>query len=305
MGIELAYGMETGATYTIDDIIAPKRYAAMKLEALVDENGTPLTPVQRQKGHHYRRLGGEIKLSELPRYPRSKGHNALVADLHQKLLSSKGKLEFYTYAFDDEYRKKNREAIAAIKKLGREKDLNFVREYKKKHAPIPEQPLFVCPEGNQYDWFLEHEGRLRFDDETFIQPDLSGRGHGSLAPTGRCPAIIIEVIRTHVPEKETLRKLVRLSRMAYQVYFYFIKEEPQTSRYNNITEPRPGSDGRLRIRVAFYFQGGELVANGEIVSLSKSSASPAAGANVHNEDDALWVQAAINHMEKIRKEHDG
>lgn len=299
MSINTAYGMMTGNSYSINDIGKPDKYASMKCEPLVDEHGVPLTPVRLKGSYHYRRLGGEVQLQGLPRAPKDPTHDQIVRTLHQRLDASEGKLEFYTYVFDNDYRQKKKAALEEIERRGMKEDKGFIKEYLAEHAPIPEQPLFMAPKNEQYAWFKEATGVIRFSDERFIQPDITGRGSSTLTPTGRLPGLIIEVIRTHIPDQETFKKLVQLSRMAYQVYFYFTDSKGSASRYNDTRTCKRDGVNFLRIRVAIYLQGGELVSNGEVVGIPSSTPKP-----VFNEDDPIWVQGAINRLNDVRLEHE-
>ncbi|EBO9197612.1 hypothetical protein R259_22225, partial [Salmonella enterica] len=72
------------------------------------------------------------------------------------------------------------------------------------------------------------------------------------------PNIIIEVIRTHYPERDTFQKLLELSKTNHHVYFYFIEEGNKKSKLNSLSV----KNGILTLRVSHYLIGGQLYKNG-------------------------------------------
>lgn len=92
------------------------------------------------------------------------------------------------------------------------------------------------------------------------------------------PSVVIEVVRTHTPEPETLIELLRLSCTGHLVVFYFIGKQLldrqgkpvvyQRSKYNSIA----GSSG-LELSVSHYLYGGEWYRNGKVFE-RRSGESP-------------------------------
>ena len=133
------------------------------------------------------------------------------------------------------------------------------------------QPVLLDGTGsNGYQWYEEASARIGMGDNTYIQPDLAARNESrfSVRPAG--PALIVEVVRTHTPEVETLAELLTLSSNAHLVAFYFIPtartpppaRDPRYnwSKYNNTTPAEGATPATLR--VSYYLFNGELYING-------------------------------------------
>ncbi len=226
-----AIGMETETPYSASQILTDHIYAEMMCEPLTDENGTIVRPVRRHSAPHFRVVGKHLTLNELAREPRSEDHDNVKSAIHKALTDSKRAIEFYTNKYED-------------------------------GNPV-EQRLFSLRAEHNFLWF--EENAILFDDLVVIRPDLSGRNSSAFAPTGRRPAIVIEVVDTHLPEPETFGRLLRLSRMAHHIYFYSLvgQKSNLAHRFNSLVE----SQTRVRMRFTYALINGRLIKNGEELEL--------------------------------------
>lgn len=240
-GPPVAYGLSSGKTYRQDHIGDPDALAAMRIEPLIDENGVAVAAVAHKTSPHFRRLGQEVKVKELPRHPRSVQHNECVKVLLAGLQANGNRVEIVTHVFDDAT---NPRASSV-------------------------QTLFALRPDSEFRWFCESP--IRASDRTVIQPDLTGRPSDRMSPTGRNPAVVIEVIDTHAPHSATLLRLWALSKAAHHIYFYLLNpKKPLLEQYlNGMTVD---DSGRVRIRFTYAILNGELIKNGQIQSLKAKSA---------------------------------
>lgn len=122
-----------------------------------------------------------------------------------------------------------------------------------------EQVIFEPLQDSQYLWFMENNCRVAFCDETYIKPDIAGRDSSKFFPRAAYPNVVLEVVRTHIPDQRTFQKLFELSKCNNHIYFYFIAEGQNSSKINHFR-----LDGDvLTIRVSHYLIGGKIYRNGE------------------------------------------
>ncbi|MEP8604606.1 hypothetical protein ABKW00_02020 [Enterobacter hormaechei] len=225
-------GLISGQKYSVDDIHDNYLYLKMKGEPLIDNDDCIVIPVRNEKSPHFRKIGNVAFGTRLGRAENDQTHNKCVNSLYEELRNPKiTKITITTYVFNE-----------------RQKE---------------EQVIFSTLNESKYGWFKEGEARIAFEDSTYIQPDIGGREINKFFPRSIYPNIIIEVIRTHSPDKETFEKLVELSKVNHHVYFYFIGSGRMSSGLNNFTV----SKGELKIRVSHYLIGGEVYKNGNPVNI--------------------------------------
>ncbi|QHI58107.1 hypothetical protein [Enterobacter hormaechei] len=221
-------GLISGVDYSDKDILDSHVYPKMKGEPLVDANDCIVIPVRNAESPHFRKMGGQSFGVQLGKAENNPTHNNCVNALHEKLNSGEiNKITISTYVFGSDNKPE-------------------------------EQVFFISPNGSQYKWFKEANARNAFHDGTYIQPDIGGRDVNKFFPTAVCPNIIIEVIRTHSPERDTFEKLLELSKTNHYVLFYFIGENKKSSVLNNFYS----FDGELKIRVSHYLINGQVFKNG-------------------------------------------
>ena len=231
----LAVGLRSGRTYEPSEIDDKDAYDQMIKEPLIDSDGegTPVVPVRRKDAPHFRRLGIAKKIVDLPRNKDTERHDQTIMELVTLLNDPKRSFELYTHVFSED-----------------------------KPPVIKEQIMLCSRKGIEVRWFSEN--KIRFDDFTCIQPDISARDILRMSPIGASPAIIIEVIDTHYPEPRTFERLMALSRAAHHVYFYILGDGDlnKAQKLNSFTTSQ-----NVRARFTFALLNGELVRNSTIVDL--------------------------------------
>ncbi|WP_372388982.1 hypothetical protein [Xanthomonas axonopodis] len=244
--IKSVKGAESGTPFHEDQIWIDSIYAKMRAEPLLNEDDEIVIPVRSQETPHFRRLGLGKGFQATERKEPSKKHTEVIVDLFKRLESEKNNIEMSTYVF------LNKKEVWVNAERGRE---------------IVSQILFRPVAASTYAWYREN--RIRFDDGTYIQPDLCGRDTKTMTPGAFNPGIIIEVIDSHPPEPATLSKLMKLSMCAHHVYFFFItSDQPYNSQYLNSVKK---GKARASLRFTYALIGGELIVNGEPVQLDSES----------------------------------
>ncbi|MGY1917410.1 hypothetical protein ACW9IF_00640 [Pseudomonas tolaasii] len=215
-----------------EDITDKALYPRMREEPLLNAADELVIPVRKTGRPHFRRIGRPSFGSRLGRAENNPTHDACVKLLHNQLSSEDTKrVSVSVYVFDDE-------------------------------GMFEEQGIFSTLAGSDYRWFMENTARVGFHDEKYIQPDLSGRDANKFFPTSSSPNVIIEVIRTHMPEETTFARLQGLSKANTLVVFYFISDRAKGCKINNW---RMEGDHTI-IRVSRYMLGGNLYINGTPVA---------------------------------------
>jgi hypothetical protein len=225
MKIVTVKGEESGRSFTNQDINNKVKYDEMISERLIKDGVEYVIPV-RGKTPHFRTL---VSTRAIPIFITDKDetHNECINDLYD-MLNDNNFIKFY---------------INSFRKI--KVDDKEVNEYKK---------IFLFEEKiDKYQWFKEKQ--IHFSDGTYIQPDLLGRSLSVFAPTTIYPNIIIEVIRTHEPNKDTLKKLIELSMMNYIVIFYYILEDSYHANYNSYNK------NENHIRFSSYLINGNIYSN--------------------------------------------
>lgn len=222
-------GIISGREYTEEHIFDPRLYPRMKEEPLLNEDDCLVVPVRNENAPHYRRIGSPSFGKRLGRDENNPTHDDCVKFLFDELNDDEiSKVRFSTYVFNDN------------------------RQYE-------EQVVFEPLHESEYLWFMENDCRVPFSDETYIKPDLAGRDSSKFFPRAAYPNVVLEVIRTHIPDQTTFQKLFELSKCNHHIYFYFIAEGKDRSKINHFRV----DDGVLTIRVSHYLIGGKLFRNGE------------------------------------------
>lgn len=220
--------------FTEQQILSSNHYARMCKERLFSEDdGSLVVPVRRKEQPHFRRIGGEVYRTLLQSSERDKTHGEAIAALMNVLKT--GVVEIATPTFNGEG----------------------------KLDPVG-QVLFGPISPGQYHWWDDGGGtRIPLNDGRYIQPDICGKASAPTAfsATSGQPNVIIEVIQTHLPEKETLYELLQLSAMNYIVVFYFVAPGRKGTKYSRLSRPGPGKT--TRILAAHYLLGRCLLQNGE------------------------------------------
>ena len=240
----------------------------MVSEPLINEDGTTVVPVRKKGGPHFRRLGVAQKVVNLLRKEDSKRHNETISELVGLLSDPKRSFKIYTHVYSGD--------VPSVKH---------------------DQILTCSRNGIEFRWFKEN--RIRFDDFTCIQPDISARDITRMSPTGASPSIIIEVIDSHYPEPRTFEKLMALSRSAHHVYFYILGKG-QVNKANYLNSYSTSS--HVRARFTFALLNGELVKNSEIIDLGIADPSATEYASDQNSariqiddpDTKREIEAAYN-----------
>jgi hypothetical protein len=224
-------GVISGIKYSEQDIFDHVLYPRMKEEPLLNADDCLVIPVRNENSPHFRRIGTPSFGKRLGREENNPTHDNCVQSIFDGLTDKKiDYVRFTTYVFNDSG----------------------------KHE---EQVVFKTMPGKKYLWFMEDDCRTAFSDETFIKPDISGRDFSKFFPRAAFPNVILEVVRTHIPDEKTFQKLIELSKCNHHVYFYFISEGANRSKINHFK-----CDGNyFTIRVSHYLIGGKLFKNGEEV----------------------------------------
>lgn len=232
-------GLLSGRDYTELDIFDPVLYPRMKEEPLLDEDDCIVVPVRNENTPHFRRVGIPSFGNRLGRAENNPTHdncvNYLCDNLNNENINS---ITFFTYVFNEN---KDRE----------------------------EKTIFSTLANSYYQWYSEADARIAFHDGSYIQPDIGGRDRNKFFPRSAYPNIIIEVVRTHHPDKDTFEKLLELSKNNHHIYFYFINEGSNSSKLNRLSV----KNNTLKIRVSYYLVGGQLYKNGTPIYSKKTNES--------------------------------
>ncbi|WP_445010889.1 hypothetical protein [Vreelandella stevensii] len=222
-------GAISGREYLEEHIFDSHLYPRMKKEPLLNDDGCLVVPVRNENAPHFRRIGSPSFGKRLGRDENNPTHDNCVKFLFDELTSDQiTRVRFSTYVFND-------------------------------NRKFEEQVIFEPLQESEYLWFMENDCRVSFSDETYIKPDLSGRDSSKFFPRAAYPNVVLEVIRTHIPDQKTFQKLLELSKCNHHIYFYFIAESKDRSRINHFkTEEKI-----FTIRVSHYLIGGKLFRNGK------------------------------------------
>lgn len=258
----IAEGLLTGRFYKPSEIDDKDSYEQMVIEPLINVDGTTVVPVRKTGAPHFRRLGVANKVIDLPRKEDSTRHNDTIAELIGLLNDPARSFEIYTHVYIDDVSRVKKDQVIACSRNG----INVL-------------------------WFKEN--KIRFDDFTSIQPDISARDITRMSPTGASPSFIIEVIDSHYPEPRTFEKLMALSRAAYHVYFYILGNG-KINKAHQLNGFRIGKT--VRARFTFALLNGELVKNSKVLDLGVKY--PSAEEDAPNQNS---TQAKIDDPDAERK----
>ncbi|MFY0677344.1 MAG: hypothetical protein JXR18_08680 [Neptuniibacter sp.] len=232
-------GVISGRGYSEQDIFDARLYPRMKEEPLLNADDCIVVPVRNENAPHFRRVGNPSFGKRLGPEENNPTHDDCVQFLFDELTGADVEnVKFSTYVFND-------------------------------NGKFEEQVVFQPLPDSEYLWFMEDDCRTAFSDETYIKPDISGRDSSKYFPRSVFPNIILEIVRTHIPDEKTFQKLVELSKCNHQVYFYFIAEGNDRSRINHFKY----ENRNFIIRISHYLIGGKLFKNGEEVYSRKKGES--------------------------------
>lgn len=253
-------GLISGRNYSECDIFNQALYPRMREEPLLDNDDCIVVPVRNNEHPHFRRIGNASFDKILGKAENNPTHDDCVTYLHNQLMShGSKKIKFCTYVFE-----------------------NGKKE---------EQVVFSPLNDSNYTWYKEADARIAFHDKFYIQPDIGGRDVNKFFPRSSYPNVIIEVVRTHSPDKDTFQKLLEISKTNYHVYFYFIGEGKRASVLNNTSV----SENEIKIRLSHYLIGGEIYKNGKPYAAQKDNES------FEKWYDYLKNSYFTNAMEKVQK----
>jgi len=211
----------------------------MKEEPLLDNDDCIVVPVRNEASPHFRRVGNPSFGKMLGKAENNPTHDDCVNYLYKKLTNHNfKKIMFSTYVFE-------------------------------KNGSYEEQVIFSPLNDSNYTWYKEADARIAFHDGYYIQPDIGGRDISKFFPRSSYPNVIIEVVRTHSPDKDTFQKLLEISKTNHHVYFYFIGEGRSDSKLNGVFE----FNNELKIRLSHYLIGGQLYKNGNSYAAKKANES--------------------------------
>lgn len=232
-------GLISGRNYLESDIFDTILYPRMKEEPLLNEDDCIVVPVRKENAPHFRRVGDSSFGDRLGRSENNPTHDNCVNYLYAELNSENvDTVKFSTYFFSED------------------------RKYE-------EQVIFSSLSDSVFQWYKEKDARIAFYEGCYIQPDIAGRDVNRFFPRSAYPNIIIEVIRTHHPDKATFQRLFELSKTNHHVYFYFISEGSNSSKLNGFSF----KNNEFKIRVSHYLIGGVLYKNGKSYPARRESES--------------------------------
>lgn len=232
-------GLISGRDYSEFDIFDQTLYPRMKEEPLLDEDDCIVVPVRNENCPHFRRIGDPSFGKKLDRTENNPTHDDCVNYLYDELNNKNIKtVKFLTFVFA-------------------------------KNGKYEEQVIFSPTNDSDFQWYKEKDARISFHEGSYIQPDIGGRDRNKFSPRSAYPNIIIEVVRTHYPDKDTFQKLLELSKTNYHIYFYFINEGNKSSKLNRLSV----INNVLKIRVSHYLIGGQLYKNGNFYAPKKEDES--------------------------------
>lgn len=199
-----ATGMVSETPFDASEILIEASYAIMTAEPLIDDSGDIVMPVRNRQTPYFRRIGRARAPTDAQRGEQSPRHDAWVQSLLSDLEAAENRVVFYTNHFDGE-------------------------------RPL-EKTLLSFGKNAARRWYSEQS--ILFPDRIRIRPDISGRSVAHFSPTGKAPAVIIEVIHTSPPKEETFNRLVDLSMCSHIVFSTFCKT---TANRGGNTSARPKS----------------------------------------------------------------
>lgn len=230
-----AIGRYTGREYSEPDILVPARYLEMLDEPLTKKETKELVvPVRRRDAPCFRRLAVNPYGVKVGRGERDPRHNECIDYLLARLNDERGEFVISTPTFVDGERIADGQIFLRSRKAG------------------------------VYRWWSDAKGtRIPVGNGRYIQPDLCGRlADGEhFHAHAKAPNVIIEVIQTHYPERETMLELLRLSEKNHLVVLVFMGQRSYGSRYSRIDVFE--EQFRMVLRPVIVLLGGNSVKNGE------------------------------------------
>lgn len=222
-----AVGQDSGTTYYENQINNPDVLARMKVEVLsnVGEPGSIVVPVRRADAPHFRRLAGGAFRVRVGTSEQDETHKRCISHLHAKLTGQL--VGVVTNVFEG--------------------------------GSVDTYILVKPTRDSSYIWY--EEARIPLGGGRYIQSDLCGRDVTAFSMGTANPGIIIEVIQTHLPERDTFYALLNISKAHVFVGFYFIGPGRMVSKFNSVL----GSDEAMHLRFAYYLLDGVFYENGQPV----------------------------------------
>lgn len=215
---------ETNKPVTTADFDTDEKYEALKETVLVDGDGYIVIPVRRDGAPHFRRLVGTGDDVLVGAREDDETHTRVIRFLTRLLNDCKGKVRIRTRLFKD-------------------------------NTTDSTLPILAAVDGGLFQWLMEGKARIYLDESRYIQPDIAGRHSGWFIGRPSQPSIVIEVVRTHVPDFEAFRKLLDLSRAGHMVVLFFANWHKWGSVYSQVnTDKKPN----VELVVSHYLHGGEF-----------------------------------------------
>jgi hypothetical protein len=197
----------------------------MKLEVLsdADDEGSIVVPVRRIHAPYFRRVARGAFRTRVGTSEQDETHKKCIDYLFGEL--SNQQFGLITYVFE-----------------GRNQDIFILKKPSRDFS---------------YAWYKE--ARIPIGDGRYIQSDLCGRDVRTFSMGTKNPGVIIEVVQTHLPEREAFYALLESSRNNMFVGFYFISPGRKSSKFSSLYPKRNGID----LRFAYYMLDGVFYENGE------------------------------------------
>lgn len=235
-------GQETQTRFDENDISDAAQYGRMKSEPLSPEGdpGTFVIPVRRKIGAPHLRTLSKVSQQREGASESNESHNKAIALLFKFLHGKRCKL--ITHIFDDDG----------------VKDIQVLYDTK-----------------TAYRWWNDDEAtKISFRRGKYIRPDLCGRDNNIFAANRKSRSLIIEVVNTHIPEYDTLRRLLELSEQNHIVIFYYVTSNSQSTQYNRFQVLKDWTE----VRASYYLIDGKFYKNGEEIE------------PLNNKKDIAWYQ---------------
>lgn len=207
----------------------------MKAEPLSNEEGALVVPVRNKTRPHFRRIGDATFRNRIGATEVDPTHKKVVSWLKKNLQANR--LRVVTWVFDD-----------------------IESPESSKQADHEEQVIFFSTDATQYKWFSENECRVAFEGGNYIVPDIAGRDSAVFFPSAGHESVIIEVVQTHYPDRDTFFRLLSLSSVGLLVIFYFVAPEKWSSKFNRCDIDKDNCI--VELRPAYYLAQGHVYKNG-------------------------------------------
>jgi hypothetical protein len=242
-----AIGKETKRKYFEAEILDPNILGMMRVEVLSaeDDEESVVVPVRHATTPHFRTLARGAYRTRVGVTEKNTSHDDCIDVLKRRLTGKPVGLRTMVFASGNEH---------------------FV--------------LLEPSKDSSYAWYKE--ARIPLEGGRYIQSDLCGRDTLAFSSGTTNPAIIIEVVQTHLPEQETFYALLNISKRNTFVGFYFIGPEREFSKFNSTKSIKKNDETvKVYLRFAYYLIDGVFYENGTPVDREAGI------------DDATWYQTLM------------